>query len=111
MKEGKSQENEIGSDIANLSEKIPHQIKNNDVSEEKNKLLKDNDNEKLKGIKDKKIVKIEKKFNLKFEKIGATYIFLSDKENNPIITIGPHWIMFLLLFSFIIAGFSLLFYF
>ena len=116
MKEEKSLENTIDPCIANLSEKNPHKIKNNNISDGKKELLKDdkdlqNNNGKLKEIKDIKKEKVQKKYNFKCEKIGATYIFLSDKDNNPLITIGPNWIMFLLLFSFIIGGFSLFFYF
>ena len=116
MKEDKSTEKKIDSDIANLTEKIPHQIKNNNISEEKKELLKadkdkHNGNEKLKEIKNNKKENDKKKFNFKYEKIGATYIFLTDKDGNPLITIGPNWRICILFFSVIIIVFLLLFYF
>ena len=116
MKEDKSPEKKIDSDIANLSEKIPHQIKNNNISEEKKELLKDgqdrdNDNEKLDEIRNNEEENAQKKYNFKCEKMGANYIFLSDKDNNPLITIGPNWRICLLFYSVIIGAFSLLFYF
>lgn len=105
--EDNSLKTEIDSDIANLSEKITYQI-NNNIKEENTVLLEENkNNKKLDEINKKSISK--NKFNFLFEKKGYTYIFLVDKNNNPIITIGPHWIMFLLLILFVTGGFLFLF--
>ena len=101
----KKEENEKTSlDISNLSDKSPCKINNQKDLDEKEELL---TNKKKETIEDKKI----KKYNFKCDKIGYTYILIKDKNNNPLITIGPHWIMFLILFSFITGGFLFLFIF
>ena len=105
--EDNSLNTDIVSDMANLSEKITYQI-NNKIKEENTVLLEENkNNKKLDEINKKSISKNNIKFL--FEKKGYTYIFLVDKNNNPIITIGPHWIMFLLFILFVTGGFLFLF--
>ena len=55
--------------------------------------------------------KEKNKKNLIFFKKGNIYIFLIDKNNNPIIAIGPHWILYIIFISFITLGFLFLFIF
>ena len=97
------------SNLSNLADKKVHQI-NNNVSEENKELIKDKKKDNIEEFDKKGKVEIMKKNKkLRCDKKGYTYIFLVDNENNPLITIGPHWIMFLIFFSFITGGFSFLF--
>lgn len=99
-------------DVGNLSDKVPHKINNQKDLEEKESLLSKTKDKTDSKTKDKTDIKTEKKKNrFKCEKIGFTYILLRDKNNHPLITIGPHWIMFLIFFLFITGGFLFLFIF
>ena len=118
-------ENDSNTDITNLLEKKPHEINKNKNQEEEiiretninennkskqveNKMMTNNINQE-KQIDNKKKELLTKKSIFSYDKVGNTYIFLLDKNNNPLITIGPHWIMFLICFLFITAGFLFLF--
>ena len=121
MKEKDSDsDSEKDSDMAKLIDKKPHQINNNNNKEEKKELIKEEkikENNESKEVENKKENKdenkkeelLKKKKFFSYDKIGNTYIFLVDKNNNPLITIGPHWIMFLICFLFVTAGFLFLF--
>ena len=98
------------SNTAFLSDKKPHNIIDNNKSEndkDKDKLLENNDNNKVLNNN----TKYNKSFNLRCNRIGNTYIFLVDKKNNPLITIGPQWFFFIFLISFMTGGFIFLFIF
>ena len=111
MKE-KEEDDKNDLDLGNLSDKVPHKINNKKEKEEKEVLLSKTKDKAEPKAKDKADIKIEKKKNnFKCEKIGFTYILLRDKNNHPLITVGPHWTLFLIFFSFITGGFLFLFIF
>ena len=100
MKEKDEEEDDKNDlDVGNLSDKVPHKINNQKDLEEKESLLSKTKDKTDSKTKDKTDIKTEKKKNrFKCEKIGFTYILLRDENNHPLITIGPHWIMFLIFF-------------
>lgn len=103
MKE-KISNNELDSELTNISEKITYKIKGI-IREDKKELL----NENKKNDKIKKHTEIRNKKFWRWDKKGFTHIFLVDKDNNPLITIGPHWLLFLCCTLFVTGGFLFLF--
>jgi len=101
---GQKYNNEFDHEIEDLSEKKPHEVNKNVENNEIKELLKDSGNKTI-----NKIQKFNKKYNFGFYRKGNMYIFLSDKNNNPIIVLGPEWIFFIFLILFITIGFALLF--
>ena len=94
--------NDYDKEISKLSENQPYKIHNNE----------DNTNKRiLEEIKEKetKINYFPKKNNNYIcKKKGNTYIITVDKDNNPIFTVGPEWIYFAILSTFITVGFLFL---
>ena len=98
MKENSNFNN--NTELANLSESIPHEINNTKKNEELNPLN-----------KEEEIIESKRNNNYFCRKKGNTYIITVDINNNPIITVGPktEWVFFVILILFISGGFLLLF--
>ena len=81
-----------------------YEINTKKIKDENNELLKNNIH---------KTAKTEPKFNTNFNfvffKKGSTYVILVDKQNRPLLSIGPQWNIFLLLFIIITGIFIFLF--
>jgi hypothetical protein len=95
------------SEFTKISDNKPHEIIKNKKDEENNLLL--NKSNKTEKIEETKIETYTKRFNYLCKKKGNTYIILVDKNNTPIITIGPDKIFFIIFILFISGGFSFLF--
>ena len=95
---------EFDPEMEDLSEKKPHEVNKNVEHDESKEFLKDNKNKEI--IKNQKF---NKKYNFGCYRKGNMYILLYDKNNNPLIVLGPEWIFFVFLILFITIGFALLF--
>ena len=95
------------SEFTKISDNKPHEIIKNKKDEENNLLL--NKSNKTEKIEETKIKTYTKRFNYLCKKKGNTYIILVDKNNTPIITIGPDKIFFIIFILFISGGFLFLF--
>jgi len=96
MKE--NMDNDNSNEFANLSETKPHEKIQNKNQTSKNLISKE---------KEPKIY--PKKYNYICQKKRNTYMIIVDKNGVPIITVGPNWIFFSILFIFINCGFLFLF--
>jgi len=101
---GQKSNDEFAPEIEGLSEKKPHEVNKNIEHEENKELLKDNINKTI-----NKNQKFDKKYNFRWNRKGNMHILLYDKNNNPLIVVGPEWIFFAFLILFVTIGFALLF--
>ena len=101
---GQKCNDEFDPKMEDLSEKKPHEVNRNVELDESKEFLKDNRNKEI-----NKNQKFNKKNNFGFYRKGNMYILLYDKNNNPIIVLGPEWIFFIFLILFVTIGFTLLF--
>ena len=96
MNEDSDEDNNV--EIANISDK-KSTFKSNKNSEHK-KLI--NESETYKKIR-------SHKYNYIWKKIRNTYVISVDEEGNPVLTVGPEWIYYILLTLSFTCGFLFLF--